>query len=67
LSLAVRFPDFDGRTDASGRVIPDEFVVFEPLASQIESLEDGMRLVWSQVEDDFADTWDQSSPPVAQD
>ena len=41
-TVALRFPDPLGRRDASGRVIPHEFVVFGDLADEIESVEDGL-------------------------
>ncbi len=41
-TVALRFPDPLGRSDASGRVIPHEFVVFGDLADEIESVEDGL-------------------------
>ena len=64
--VALRFPDPLGRRDAAGRVIPHEFVVFPPLADQVHSVEDGLKLVWplSQVADRFAQVWAQSSPPT---
>jgi hypothetical protein len=57
--VALRFPDPLGRKDAAGRVIPHEFVVFRPLADEIDSVEDGLRLVWPKVADEYARVWDQ--------
>lgn len=65
--VALRFPDPEGRADAAGRVIPHEFVVFEPLASQIHSLEDGKRLIWTEVAEEYAGSWDQPDPPMPRD
>ena len=64
--VALRFPDPLERKDAAGRVIPHEFVVFGPLAEEIESVEDGLRLVWCQpqVADEFARVWDSAKPPA---
>lgn len=62
-SLALRFPDPLGRQDRAGRIIPHEFVVFQPLSDDINSVEDGLRLVWPQVAGDFAQVWDLSKPP----
>ena len=42
----------------AGRVIPHEFVVFRPLADQIESVEDGRRLVWDLVSAEYARLWE---------
>jgi hypothetical protein len=64
-TVALRFPDPLGRQDVAGRVIPHEFVVFRPLADQIDSVDDGLRLVWPLVAEEFARVWDQSKPPLA--
>jgi hypothetical protein len=56
--VALRFPDPLGRRDASGRVIPHEFVVFGDLADEIESVEDGLRQVWPLVAEAYAGVWD---------
>lgn len=51
----------DGRRDASGRVIPHEFVV-EDLAGEIDSVEDG-RKVWPLVDGIYARIWMSEEPP----
>jgi hypothetical protein len=56
--VALRFADPAGRRDLAGRVIPHEFVVFPPEAERIASLEEGVRLVWGEVADEYARTWD---------
>lgn len=61
--VALRFPDPQGRQDVAGRVIPHEFVVFAPLADGIDSVEDGLRLVWPLVADEFAQVWELPKPP----
>jgi hypothetical protein len=61
--LALRFPDPLGRKDVAGRVIPHEFVVFGPLADEIDSVEDGRQLVWPLVAEEFARAWELPSPP----
>jgi hypothetical protein len=63
--VALRFPDPLGRKDVAGRVIPHEFVVFGPSADGIDSVEDGLRLVWRQpqVADEFARVWELPKPP----
>jgi len=65
--VALRFPDPLGRKDTAGRVIPHEFVVSGPLADEIDSVEDGLRLVWHQprVADEFARIWESPAPPSA--
>lgn len=63
--VALRFPDPLGRKDRAGRVIPHEFVIFPPLAAQITSSEDGFRLVWPLVADEFARVWELAKPPSA--
>jgi hypothetical protein len=62
-TVALRFPDPLGRRDASGRVIPHEFVVFGDLADEIESVEDGRQRVWPLVAKVYAGTWDAERPP----
>jgi hypothetical protein len=62
-TVALRFPDPLGRRDASGRVIPHEFVVFGDLADEIESVEDGIQKVWPLVAKAYAEVWDSERPP----
>jgi hypothetical protein len=66
--VALRFPDPLDRKDAAGRVIPHEFVVSGPLAEEIESVADGLRVIWSRpgVADEFERIWDSPKPPPAQ-
>jgi hypothetical protein len=61
--VALRFPDPLGRRDASGRIIPHEFVVFGDLADEIESVEDGLQRVWPLVAEVYAGVWDTERPP----
>lgn len=61
--VALRFPDPLRRRDASGRVIPHEFVVFGDLADEIESVADGIQKVWPLVADTYARVWDAEGPP----
>lgn len=60
--VALRFPDPSGRRDQAGRVIPHDFVVLKPLADEIGSVEDGRRLVWPLVADEFTRVWELSKP-----
>jgi hypothetical protein len=53
------------RQDVAGRVIPHEFVAFGPLADEVDSVEDGLRLVWPLVADEFDRLWKLSKPPSA--
>lgn len=66
-TVALRFPDPLGRRDASGRVIPHEFVVFGKLADEIESVEDGLEQVWPLVAAAYAGVWDAKRPPSVSD
>ena len=66
-TVALRFPDPLGRRDASGRVIPHEFVVFGDLADEIESVEDGLQRVWPRVAEAYARVWDTERPPSVAD
>lgn len=61
--LALRFPDPSGWKDRAGRIIPHEFVLFGSLADQIKSVEDGRKLIWPLVAEEFAGIWDQPKPP----
>lgn len=65
--VALRFPDPLGRRDASGRVIPHEFVVFGDLADEVESVEDGVTRIWPLVAAAYARVWDAGRPPSAED
>ena len=62
--VALRFPDPLSREDAAGRVIPHDFVVLGPLAEEITSVDDGLRLIWRrpEVADEFARVWDLPKP-----
>jgi hypothetical protein len=61
-TIAFRFLDPEKRRDAAGRVIPHEFVLFPPLPGRVSSVDDGFRLVWPLVRDDFARDWEQPRP-----
>lgn len=63
--VALRFLDPEGRKDASGRVIPHEFVFAGSVADLITSLDEGRRLVWPEVAEEFGDVWDRPDPPSA--
>lgn len=65
--VALRFPDPLGRRDASGRVIPHEFVVSGNLANEIRSAEEGRQQVWPLVAEAYARIWDAEDPPSATD
>ena len=60
--VALRLPDPLGRQDRAGRVIRHDFVVFPPLADEIDSVEDGRRLVWALVADEFTRVWELPTP-----
>ncbi len=62
--VALRFPDPSGRQDQSGRVIPHDIVLLPPLADDVHSVEDGLRVVWPLLADAFATVWDQAQPPT---
>lgn len=62
-AVALRFVDPFGRRDASGRVIPHEFVVPEDLAATIDSVDGGRELVWPLVADAYAEVWDAERAP----
>ncbi len=62
-SVALRFPDPEGRRDRAGRVISHEFVLLGPEADVINSVEEGRELVWPEVEREFAEVWEAKEPP----
>lgn len=57
----LRFLDPVGRRDAAGRVIPHEFVIFAPLSQQVNSVSDGLRIIWPEIADEFARLWEEPS------
>lgn len=61
--VALRFPDPLGRRDESGRVIPHDVVIPVPLAEEIGSVEDGLRVIWPMLADAFARVWDLPAAP----
>ena len=61
--VALRFPDPLERKDRAGRVIPHDFVVSGPLVDQIDSVEDGLRLVWPEFADEYARVWELPEAP----
>ena len=63
-SGALRFPDPLGRRDRAGRVIPHEFVVLEPGAADIVSVEDGRDRLWPEVAAIFDEVYDLPGPPA---
>lgn len=64
-AVALRFSDPAGRRDASGRLIPHEFVVLGHLAERVSSVEAGRELVWPLVSEVYAAIWDAGQPPPA--
>ena len=60
--VALRLPDPLGRRDRAGRVIPHDFVLLPPLADEVDSVEDGLRLVWPRVADEFTRIWELPKP-----
>lgn len=60
--VALRFPDPLERKDAAGRVIPHEFIVSGPMASQIDSVESGIKVVWPVVANHFEKIWELPGP-----
>jgi hypothetical protein len=63
--VALRFPDPLGRRDAAGRVIPHDFVVSGDVASNVQSVDDGLQQVWPLVEAAYARVWNAEHPPTA--
>lgn len=63
-AVAIRLPDPAGRRDASGRLIPHEFVLLGPCVEEINSVEDGLRLIWPLVAEFYASVWEAERPPA---
>lgn len=61
--VALRFPDPLGRKDAAGRVIPHDFVVMEPFANDVNSVDDGLQTIWPLVAAIFDQVWNTDKPP----
>lgn len=61
--VALRFSDPSGRRDRAGRAIPHDVVVLPPLADDVRSVDDGLRLVWPRLAEAYARVWDQPQPP----
>jgi hypothetical protein len=60
--VALRFPDPLARKDSAGRVIPHEFVLFDAATPEIQSVEDGLSLIWPLVAHRFSAIWDAPNP-----
>ncbi|KIP51310.1 hypothetical protein SD72_16210 [Leucobacter komagatae] len=58
---AIRFSDPEGRCDAAGRIIPQEFVLLAP-ANNVDSLEEAFSLLWPLVAEEYAHDWDREQP-----
>ncbi|RLP10990.1 hypothetical protein [Propionibacterium australiense] len=63
-AVGVRFPDPLGRRDGAGRLIPHEFVLTDEDAVAVTSVDDAVRIVWSQVADEYAQVWDAPQLPA---
>lgn len=66
-TVALRFPDPEGRRDASGRIIPHEFVVVGDAADAIASEDDGRYVLWPLVSEAYARVWNAERPPSRDD
>ncbi|APX33066.1 hypothetical protein BH708_10480 [Brachybacterium sp. P6-10-X1] len=60
---ALRFDDPDDRKDESGRPISHEFVLNGELAARVNSVADGLDVVWPLVSREYASIWDSPEPP----
>jgi len=60
---ALRFPDPLDRQDRSGRVVRHEFVLLEPGAAEIVSVEDGRDRLWPEVATTFQEIYELPAPP----
>lgn len=60
--VALRFPDPEGRRDASGRVIPHDFVLIGSWGDGISSFAEGRERLWQEVGEEFGQIWDKPEP-----
>lgn len=56
--LAVRFMDPEGRKDHAGRVIPHEIILPEPLAKNVNNIDEAISKVWPLIKDNVAAKYD---------
>jgi hypothetical protein len=63
-AVALRLSDPLGRRDASGRVIPHEFVVIGDRADTIKSVKEGLQIIWPLTRETYALVWDSERPPA---
>lgn len=64
-AVALRFPDPEGRKDEAGRPIAHDFVLTGALATEVNSIEEGISRVWPLVQDEYAQAYDAATPPSA--
>lgn len=60
--VALRFEDPLQRRDRSGRVIPHDFVIFGGIPTGVDSLPEGIGLIWPLVEAEYARIYDLPEP-----
>ena len=63
----MRFPDPQRRRDTSGRVIPHEFVATGDLATNVNSVAEGIQQIWPLVEHAYAHVWNNDTAPATAD
>lgn len=61
--VGLRFSDPENRTDSAGRLISHEFVLWGDLADRVDSVEDGLAVVWPLVKDQYGASWGEAAPP----
>lgn len=62
-TVALRFPDPEGRCDSAGRIIPHDFVLLGEWANEIDSVARGVENVWPKVANEFALSWESEVAP----
>ncbi|OAN33385.1 hypothetical protein A4X16_06890 [Microbacterium sp. H83] len=63
---ALRLRDPDQRLDRSGRPITHDFVLLGDTAASVQSVEDGLRIVWPEVSDEYSRIWALPDPPASE-
>jgi hypothetical protein len=61
--VALRFLDPLARSDASGRIISHDFVLFGEFANQVNSVEQGLEKIWPLIETEYAEIFELPTVP----
>jgi hypothetical protein len=62
---ALRLRDPEQRLDRSGRPITHDFVLLGDTSTSVMSVEDGLRVVWPEVREEYSRIWALLDAPPA--